>query len=144
MRLSFVPGILEGCSKQCGYAVTCERMCTIYLYIVSWKVAQEQCEMRLLVKECALFISILYPGGLPQNSVKMRFLVKECALLICTMYPGGLLKHSAVRQVLVKSVHLLLAHLSQRLIGELIGYPWSGVRVRRCCPSIHNLKRLLH
>ena len=25
---------------------------------------------------------------------------------------------------------LLLAHLSQRLIGELIGYPWSGVRRR--------------
>ena len=24
-----------------------------------------------------------------------------------------------------------LAHLSQRLIGELIGYPWSGVRRRR-------------
>ena len=23
---------------------------------------------------------------------------------------------------------VLLAHLSQRLIGELIGYPWSGVR----------------
>ena len=30
-----------------------------------------------------------------------------------------------------------LAHLSQRLIGELIGYPWSGVRRRR--PSVHNL-----
>ena len=26
----------------------------------------------------------------------------------------------------------LLAHLSQRLIGELIGYPWSGVRGGRC------------
>ena len=26
---------------------------------------------------------------------------------------------------------LLLAHLSQRLIGELIGYPWSGVLRRR-------------
>ena len=25
---------------------------------------------------------------------------------------------------------ILLAHLSQRLIGELIGYPWSGVRRR--------------
>ena len=24
--------------------------------------------------------------------------------------------------------HCLLAHLSKRLIGELIGYPWSGVR----------------
>ena len=34
----------------------------------------------------------------------------------------------------------LLAHLSQRLIGELIGYPWSGVRpsVRRRPSSVHN------
>ena len=24
------------------------------------------------------------------------------------------------------TVHILLAHLSQRLIGELIGYSWSG------------------
>ena len=34
-----------------------------------------------------------------------------------------------------------LAHLSRRLIGELIGYPWSGVRpssvvVVRRCPSL--------
>ena len=27
-----------------------------------------------------------------------------------------------------KSLGGLLAHLSRRLIGELIGYPWSGVR----------------
>ena len=41
-----------------------------------------------------------------------------------------------------------LAHLSQRLIGELIGYPWSGVRpssvVVRHRPSVvNNFKRLL-
>ena len=35
----------------------------------------------------------------------------------------------------------LLAHLSQRLIGELIRYPWFVVVVRR--PSVHNFKRLL-
>ena len=37
-------------------------------------------------------------------------------------------------------VHIL-AHLSRRLIGELIGYSWSGVRpsVRR--PSVHNAQR---
>ena len=29
----------------------------------------------------------------------------------------------------------ILAHLSQRLIGELIGYPWSVVVFRRCRPS---------
>ena len=27
-----------------------------------------------------------------------------------------------------KTMGVILAHLSQRLIGELIGYPWSGVR----------------
>ena len=34
---------------------------------------------------------------------------------------------------------LILAHLSRRLIGELIGYPWSGVRpsvVRSQCSKI--------
>ena len=40
-----------------------------------------------------------------------------------------------------------LAHLSQRLIGELIGYPWSGVRpssvVRRRPSVVNNFKRLL-
>ena len=38
------------------------------------------------------------------------------------------------------AMQILLAHLSQRLIGELIGYPWSGVRRQS---SIHNFKRLL-
>ena len=33
---------------------------------------------------------------------------------------------------------LFLAHLSQRLIGELIVYPCSGVR-RRCCPPFSNV-----
>ena len=37
----------------------------------------------------------------------------------------------------------LLAHLSRRLIGELIGYPCSGVRRRRrrrrCCPPFSNV-----
>ena len=41
----------------------------------------------------------------------------------------------------------LLAHLSQRLIGELIGYPWSGVRpsasVSSVRPSFTMLKDLL-
>ena len=35
-----------------------------------------------------------------------------------------------------------LAHLSQRLIGELIVYPCSGVRRRRCCcrrPQFSNI-----
>ena len=43
-------------------------------------------------------------------------------------------------------VGVLLAHLSQRLIGELIGYPWSGVRPSASVvrPSVvNNFKRLL-
>ena len=46
-------------------------------------------------------------------------------------------------------MYLLLAHLSQRLIGELIVYPCSGVRRRRCrrrcrrrrrrCPPFSNI-----
>ena len=41
-------------------------------------------------------------------------------------------------------VHRFLAHLSQRLIGELIGYPWSGVRPSSVRPSVvNNFKRLL-
>ena len=35
-----------------------------------------------------------------------------------------------------------LAHLSQRLIGELIGYSWSGVRPS-ASSVVHNFKRLL-
>ena len=33
----------------------------------------------------------------------------------------------------------LLAHLSQRLIGEIIVYPCSGVRRSRCCPPFSNI-----
>ena len=32
--------------------------------------------------------------------------------------------------------HILLAHLSRRLIGELIGYSWSGVRPSVVLPSV--------
>ena len=46
---------------------------------------------------------------------------------------------------IAEQVGLLLAHLSRRLIGELIVYPWSGVRrpsvIRR--PSSTMLKHLL-
>ena len=36
-----------------------------------------------------------------------------------------------------------LAHLSRRLIGELIVYPWSGVRLSSVRPSSTMLKHLL-
>ena len=38
---------------------------------------------------------------------------------------------------------LLLAHLSRRLIGELIVYQWSGVRRRRPASSVHNAQNPL-
>ena len=38
--------------------------------------------------------------------------------------------------------HIFLAHLSQRLIGELIEYPCSGVR-RSSSYVVHNFKHLL-
>ena len=36
----------------------------------------------------------------------------------------------------VLTAYSLLAHLSRRLIGELIGYPWSGVRRPSVCLSV--------
>ena len=40
----------------------------------------------------------------------------------------------------VWGIQFLLAHLSRRLIGELIVYPWSGVRRTSSSvrPSVHN------
>ena len=40
-------------------------------------------------------------------------------------------------------LNVFLAHLSQRLIGELIGYPWSGVRPSSSSSVVNNFKRLL-
>ena len=54
---------------------------------------------------------------------------------------GKIIKSTAVFPCSLLCFHYtaFLAHLSQRLIGELIGYPWSGVR-----PSVvNNFKRLL-
>ena len=45
----------------------------------------------------------------------------------------------SVKDVVVFSFGYLLAHLSRRLIGELIVYPWSGVRRRPSSSSVvHN------
>ena len=50
----------------------------------------------------------------------------------------------------ISAQNSLLANLSQRLIGELKGYPWSGVRRLSgvclssvCLSSVHNFKCLL-
>ena len=44
----------------------------------------------------------------------------------CNVYP--LTPHFYIVKLGFTGVYKFLAHLSQRLIGELIGYPWSGVR----------------
>ena len=56
--------------------------------------------------------------------IKMAFW-DSATLLLRKRYISPKTKHVSVFFSL-----LLLAHLSQRLIGELIGYPWSGVRGR--------------
>ena len=44
----------------------------------------------------------------------------------------------ALLMFIPKKFYDFLAHLSRRLIGELIVYPWPGVR-----PSVHIFKDLL-
>ena len=59
---------------------------------------------------------------------------------VCAKCPGNMIKISITLIYVKKS---FLAHLSQRLIGELLGYPWSGVRrrlsVRRPSFTISNI-----
>ena len=45
-------------------------------------------------------------------------------------------------QSVARNTNRFLAHLSQRLIGELIGYSWSGVRPS-ASSVVNNFKRLL-
>ena len=66
-------------------------------------------------------------------STPWQLLYSNCELLNGRKYP-----FSTVKVMLCQSESsitltgfVFLAHLSQRLIGELIGYPWSGVRRRR-------------
>ena len=80
-------------------------------------------------------------------------LYTECWSNVCTCTPGyvfdsttqacmtGLYKYS----IAFKRLYLSLAHISRRLIGELIGYSWSGVRpsvVRR--PSVVVVNNFKH
>ena len=59
----------------------------------------------------------------------------------CNEHP--LTSHFYIEKVGFTLVYIFLAHLSRRLIGELIGYPWSGVRPSsvRCPSSVHNAQR---
>ena len=57
---------------------------------------------------------------------------------------GGLNYMMVLARCMLNQVNSFLAHLSRRLIGELIVYPWSGVR-RRSSASVvvHMLNHLL-
>ena len=55
-------------------------------------------------------------------------------LLLCGTYQLEENDTQKVSFVLKKQRNVLLAHLSRRLIGELIVYPWSGVHRH---PSVH-------
>ena len=54
-----------------------------------------------------------------------------------SLFATDRLCYTAINERTILHENLLLAHLSQRLIGELIGYSWSGVRpsVRRRRPQ---------
>ena len=45
-----------------------------------------------------------------------------------SLFATDRLCYTAINEHTILHENLLLAHLSQRLIGELIGYSWSGVR----------------
>ena len=45
-----------------------------------------------------------------------------------SLFATDRLCYTAINERTILHENLLLAHLSQRLIGELIGYSWSGVR----------------
>ena len=64
------------------------------------------------------------------------------ALSFQTPIMSMFLYSSSKSRDLTNSNYCFLAHLSQRLIGELIVYPWSGVRPAGVCPT-HNFKHLL-
>ena len=64
-------------------------------------------------------------------------------LKLTTVYQNFTIRKFGVQIPLDGSSRFLLAHLSRRLIGELIVYPWSGVRlqssVRRRRPQFSNI-----
>ena len=53
-----------------------------------------------------------------------------------SLFASDRLCYTAINERTILHENLLLAHLSQRLIGELIGYSWSGVR-----PSASSFRR---
>ena len=64
------------------------------------------------------------PGRKPRRPVFSQRGSYNQHLCCCLESTGSLFSISEI----FKQPSTFLAHLSQRLIGELIGYPWSGVR----------------
>ena len=74
------------------------------------------------------------PGPLVSIKIKDLSNFKQQPVMLQAVFTQGV----QPRMVLVANFLVLLAHLSRRLIGELIVYQWSGVR-----PSFTMLKHLL-
>ena len=75
---------------------------------------------------------------------KMAAMPIYLSIFLYVLTPEGDIRRVPGNQVLGVScfvVVVFLAHLSQRLIGELIGYPWSGVRPSVRPSSVHNAQR---
>ena len=72
-----------------------------------------------LVIEC-------YPAGVSNKHCLLSFF-----FIFSRSYPGSVITNSDL------DILDFLAHLSRRLIGELIVYPWSGVR-RPSVGVVHN------
>ena len=85
------------------------------------------CMSKSVQNRCMKFKNLLACMELPHSIMKTS---------LCNVYP--LTPHFYI----VKLGFTFLAHLSQRLIGELIGYSWSGVRPS-ASSVVHNFKRLL-
>ena len=71
---------------------------------------------------------------------------KTCFLYILWPFNSDILTSFSLLTITVRGIIealliAFLAHLSQRLIGELIGYSWSGVRTSSVV--VNNFKQLL-
>ena len=91
-------------------------------------------------------VSVVLPTTITINMAQLRTVivpvmvtgtkcVEDTGLTWCTTYLLVLIKACVIRK---KIIVLFLAHLNRRLICELIGYSWSGVRPSVCRPSVHN------
>ena len=79
-----------------------------------------------------------------RSSVEPRWTKQQTVRITCPCNEDPLKSHFYIVKLGFTGVFIFLAHLSRRLTGELIGYPWirrpSSSVVR---PSVHIFKHLL-